>query len=264
MPDVDDELVWKGAWAAATAYDELDAVYAGSVVYVCVDAHTSAENNGPPDADFWELAAPSSVGDPYASVLEYRDAIGKTDDADDTTILRHLKAVTRLFERETGMWFGKDAVATTRLFKARYSDLLMLDYEHPCPGLASTVGVEIKVDTDSDGSFADETAWASTDYRLEPLQAASGPEPKPWHTIRAIGNQRFSTSALTQVTGIFGWPSVPEGVHAWVIEMTGIWRSENPRATGRMNELEEVVATSPVALSAVKRMKDAYMARVTL
>lgn len=264
MPDVDDELVWKGAWAAGTAYDELDAVYSGATVYICVAAHTSAENNGPPDADFWELAAQSSAGDPYASVTEYRSVIGKTDDADDTTILRHLKAVTRLFERETGLWFGKDSAPTTRLFRAKYSDILDLDYEAPCPGLASTSGLVIKVDTDGDESFADETAWDAADYTLEPLNAASGPEPQPWNTIRATGSKRFSPGSLVQVTGIFGWPSVPEGVWAWVIEMTGIWRSDNPRATGRLNELDAVVASSPVALSAVKRMKDAYLGRVTL
>lgn len=205
-----------------------------------------------------------AISDLYATVAEYRASIRKNDSADDPTLAAHLNACSRVFERETGQFFTKDAAAVVRLFRPKYSDMLFLDYEGNCPGIASTAGLEIKVDTDGDASFADETAWASTDYELLPRQAALGPEAKPYDRIKTLtsGSNSFIPGGLVQVTAIFGWPSVPAAVKADVIELCGIWRGENPRATGRMNELDEVLASSPMAMSLVKRFRDAYQARV--
>lgn len=205
-----------------------------------------------------------AISDAYATPQEYRAITGNTDTSDDPLIQRHLVTCSRLFDRETGQFFGRDATAVSRIFNARWSDRLDLTYEGGCPGIATIDSPNvpiIKVDTDADGSFADETAWSGTDYRLEPLQAAQGPEARPWTVIRAIGSKRFS--GLVQVTAVFGWPSVPSAVRDDVIELCGIWRSENPRATGRMDELDQVVTTSPMALSLVKRIRDAYLAEVT-
>lgn len=266
MPDVEDQLVWQGEWAAGESYVALDAVYSGATVYVCTANHTSAEGNAPPNDDFWELAAPSSVGSAYASVEEYRSVIEKTDDADDTVIERHLKAVSRFIDRKTGQFFSKDASAVARVFVAKYSDYLDLDYEGDCPGLASTSGLEIKVDTDDDSSFADETAWSTSDYDLLPRQADQGPEAKPWNRIevRRSSSQYFVPGNKVQVTGIFGWPSVPEAIWSATIELAALWRRESPGSTGTMMELDQTVNMSPVARGLVNRLLEAYPGRVSL
>jgi len=207
-----------------------------------------------------------AVTDAYATAAEYRAVAGKSDTAADAQILIDLTACTRLFERESGQFFTKDATAVARLFRPKWSDWLDLTYEGGCPGIATTSGLEIKVDTDGDGSFADETAWASTDYELHPLQADKGAEVRPWTDIKVArnGTQRFIPGGLVQVTAVFGWAAVPAAVKADVIEMCRLWRVETPRASGRILELEEATATSPLMMSLVTRIRTAYRSKVTL
>jgi hypothetical protein len=207
-----------------------------------------------------------AITDAYATAAEYRAVAGKSDTAQDAQVLIDLTACSRLFEREAGQFFNKDASVVNRVFRARRSDLLDLTYEGFCPGIASTSGLEIKVDTDGDGSFADETAWASSDYELHPLQAALGPEVKPWTDIKVSpnGTKSFIPGNRVQVTAIFGWPAVPAAVKADVIEMCRLWRVETPRASGRILELEEATATSPLMMSLVSRIRSAYRGKVTL
>lgn len=199
-----------------------------------------------------------AINEAYGTAQGYRARVGKSDTGDDLLIGRHLLTCSRLFDRETGQFFSKDAEPVARIFVPKWGDVLDLDYEGLCPGIADITDLEIKVDTDGDGSFADETAWAITDYDLYPLNADKGPEPKPWDRIKPLGSKRFIPGNKVQITAIFGWPAVPAAVEEDIYELCGIWRSENPRATGRMNELDQVVATSPVALSLVKRIKVAY------
>lgn len=200
-----------------------------------------------------------AINEAYATAQEYRAVTGKTDTADDMLIGRHLLTCSRLFDRETGLFFSRDEEPVARIFVPKWGDMLDLDYEGMCPGIADVTDLEIKVDTDGDDSFADETAWALTDYDLYPLNADKGPEPRPWDRIKPRGSKRFVPGNKVQVTAIFGWPAVPGAVRDDVIELCGIWRSENPRATGRMNELDQIVATSPMAMSMVRRIRDAYV-----
>ena len=201
----------------------------------------------------------------YATAQEYRANTGKSDGGDDPLISRHLETVSRLIDSLTGQYFGRDEEAVARVFKAKWSDRLDLTYEGNCPGIADITDLAIKVDTDDDGDFADETAWSAGDYELLPRQALQGSEPKPYTRIETPrrSSKRFSPGALVEVTAIFGWPAVPEGIWAETIELCGIWRGENPRATGRMAELDEVVSTSPMAMSLVKRIREAYGSMVT-
>jgi hypothetical protein len=206
-----------------------------------------------------------AINSAYATATEYKTTFGKTDTADDAIILTHLTAVSRFYEREAGQFFNLDASAVARVFRAKYPDVLWLNEDGFCPGVGELTGFEIKVDTDNDGSFADETAWASTDYELHPLNAADGPEARPWHLIRVPNwsTKSFQPGSLVQVTARYGWPAVPEAVKANVIELTGIWRSESPRGTGRLAELDEIVQTSPMAMSLVKKIRNDYAAKVT-
>lgn len=56
-----DSIVWQGAWADATAYDELDAVENNGNSYICILAHTSSATDEPGvgvnSATYWELMA---------------------------------------------------------------------------------------------------------------------------------------------------------------------------------------------------------------
>lgn len=201
----------------------------------------------------------AAITDPAVSVALYKQAIHVSNDDSDETIRRQLDFATEWLWDKCGQFFTKDASAVERIFRAKYSDRLDLDYEGNCPGIATTSGLIIKVDTDNDGSFADETAWASTDYELHPLQADKGPNPEPWNVIKTTpwGTKTFRPGGLVSVTAVFGHPSVPAIVKEVVIEWTAVWRMESPRATAQVNELDQIESVSPYHLGMLKRAIEA-------
>ncbi len=207
----------------------------------------------------------AAITDPLDTVANYKEWVHKTDSGDDNEIKTGLVMATQWWSAQAGQFFGVDAAVVPRLFKARYSDKLYLDYEGNCPGIATLTGLEVKVDTDNDGSFADETAWTiNVDFRVLPLQAAQGPLPKPWTEIEAIGSKRFSTTALTQVTAKFGWPAVPQFVKDGVKEWLAVWRGESIRTTARVSDLDQVETVSPYHMGQINKLRDISRARVTL
>lgn len=168
----------------------------------------------------------------YATVADYLTISGATSTSDETDaqIESLLSSAARQIDRVTGRTFGKDPTLapTTRLYRTRalqgplpygwaesenpyryggWTRMLTID------DLVSVTS--IKIDTDMDGSFADETALATTDYELWPNNALSGPEQWPYTAIYLPTNSAtfgFMPGALIQVIGIFGWPAVPETI----------------------------------------------------
>lgn len=199
-----------------------------------------------------------AIGDAYASAAEYRDRKRKQDTSPDATVLTQLTAVSRFLEREAGQFFNRDGAATARILFGDGSDVLFLKTEG-LPGIATTTGLVVKVDTDDDGSFADETAVTGVVAR--PLNAALGPEAAPYTELwlpSGASRSYFPTGYRVEVTADYGWPEVPDLIKELCIELTAIWRQESQRATGRIPELSQVVSESPYALSLVKRFRNAY------
>lgn len=75
-----------------------------------------------------------------------------------------------------------------------------------------TTGATVQIDIDGDGIF--ETTWTrNTDYLLEPLNAQADGWPYQWIRIHPRSAQRFPVwPRSVQVTGQFGWPTVPVNV----------------------------------------------------
>lgn len=207
-----------------------------------------------------------AIDDAYGSVPQYHSWIKAEDSSKDLQIADDLVMSSRWLEERCKQFFNKDDAVVNRVFRAKYSDLLDLDYEGNCPGIATTSGLVIKVDTDNDGSFADETAWDTTDYDLEPLQAALGPIARPYNTIRRkrSGSRSFVPGSLVQVTAVFGWPSVPLIVREVVLEWCAIWRGESIRTTTRVNDMSDVETVSPYHLGQMHKLIEVCTARVTL
>jgi hypothetical protein len=67
----------------------------------------------------------------------------------------------------------------------------------------------------------------------------------------------FPSGKWIDVSAKWGWPEVPEYVIEATMELTAIWQGSSPRSTGRMNELDEVVSMSPMAMGLVKRFVSA-------
>lgn len=183
-----------------------------------------------------------AITDAYASAAEYRAAVNKDDTAEDAEVLLDLTGVSRFMERKVDHFWTKDASAVTRVFNPRFGGR-DLDLDAPLVSVTS-----IKADTDRDGSFADETAWATTDYELLPHNAGDGPESKPYRTIHI---PEWSTQALftpgvrVQVEAVFGWPAVPEAIKRACIHLTAFLRLETPPAARSVNDIGEILEASP-------------------
>jgi len=182
-----------------------------------------------------------AIDSAYATAEEYRARQHKTDTGDDATILLDLTAVSRFIETHLGRFFTKDAAAVKRIFIGNGRTRLWL---------SDTVSITaIKIDEDDDGSFADESALAATDYELWPLNAAYGPLSEPYQAVdlTSWGETNAWTKDLhIEVEGVFGWPAVPEAIKAATIHITSILRIESPRATTRISEgMQEAIGASP-------------------
>ncbi len=119
----------------------------------------------------------------------------------------------------------------------------------------------IKIDEDMDGSFDDESALAVTDYELLPRNAALGAEPRPYTAIELTPwgtKYAFQPGARVEVTGIHGWPAVPEPVKRACIHLTAILRLETPRAQATVSELGQVVQSSPQARGIIRDLLTGY------
>jgi hypothetical protein len=201
-----------------------------------------------------------AVTDAYATAATYRSLLDKSDTAEDAEILTDLKAVSRFIERKTGRFFTVDASAVDRVYQATpYSERPRSLFIDDLVAITS-----IKVDTDDDGSFADEDAWASTDYELLPRNAADGPEPRPYTEvfIPSWSSKDFWGGHLVQVNATFGWPSVPAAIERATVHLAGILRLETPRATRQVNiGMETVIETSRQAQDIIAELVQVYAKR---
>lgn len=198
-----------------------------------------------------------AITDAYATASTYRDLVSKSDTGEDVEILTDLTSISRYMERRLGRWFTLDASAVARVYETT-----LLSNQPKSLFIDDLVTLtSIKVDEDDDGSFADESAWASTDYELLPHNVADGPEPgpymqihiPPWSSKNLWGNHRV------EVTATFGWPAVPGPIAQACVQLTGILRLETPRATRSVNITSEtVLETSPQAQEIVTALMQMY------
>ena len=204
-----------------------------------------------------------AISGAYASATQYRAAITKTDTTDDTEIDLDLDAVSRYLERRLGRFFNVDASDVTRIYDpgsrgARppggHKSLWIHDL--------TAAPTSVKIDKDNDGLFTDETALASTDFELYPLNAGVGPEARPYTRldVTAWGNEgSWPHNGRVQVIGKWGWLAVPAAITRATIHLTGILRLESPRATDRIpDDLNAAVATSPQGQAIVRQLMNVY------
>lgn len=211
-----------------------------------------------------------AITDAYVSAKEYRDVTGKPVDSADARIDLDLKAISRYLERKLGRFFTVDASDQTRVyipnwhggsFRGRMGGRTILYIDD-----LSAAPTSIKIDKDGDGSFADETALATTDYELHPLNASLGPEATPYTSIVLTpwGDEvTWPEGDRVQIVGKWGWPAIPEAIKRATIEIAALLRIETPRATNRIPEgFGQAIESSPQAQQIIWQIANAYK-RVT-
>jgi hypothetical protein len=163
----------------------------------------------------WTVGPASTLNQFYTSVEELKSRLKITDTNDDFELAAAVAAAADAIQGYTGRHFYQ--LTETRTYPPY--DL----YELPIDDLVSVSS--FKTDQDGDGVF--ETVWTqNTDYQLAIAendfnQMATG-VPRPYTLVKAInasGGGKFFPFAYPfshldriQITGVWGWPVVPQGV----------------------------------------------------
>jgi hypothetical protein len=152
----------------------------------------------------------------YATAEELKARFGLPDNLEDTLIESALDAESREIDQHCQRIFYITG-STTATFVAKDRYRLKPADTDVWVGDIVTI-TSLKTDAAGDGTF--ETTWTASDYQLWPVNAANGPEARPYTELRAVGAQTFPVPYSrsqrlnrVQITGTFGWPTqVPSAV----------------------------------------------------
>lgn len=199
----------------------------------------------------------------YAAPQEYRNhpLVNKSSAEDDYFIGRTLEAVSRMLDRKLNEPYGfhKDTVATTRVYESGQTIV----------PIASTAGLVVK----ASGGWP--VVWAeidpltiNEDFELLPQSPLPdhpytglylGPWPyTEWPPLVLDPTTYRATNYRVQVTAIHGWPAVPAAIKDATIILAATLIGESIYTTGRINELDNVVETSPQARMILKSLYQTY------
>ena len=153
-----------------------------------------------------------AMTNPYASLNDVKAAARITDNTEDSLLEIAIESSSRDIDAYTErVFFSSGATAVARVYIPQ--DIYLVETD-------DIISVTtIKSDTGGDGTF--DVTWAATDYQLEPLNGLAGGISTPTTRIRAIGDYLWpiyeprnvnSNQASVQVTGVFGFSSVPVAI----------------------------------------------------
>lgn len=169
----------------------------------------------------------------YATADEFKQTGMKgitVSDGNIPAIERALAAASRQIDKYTGWWkhgFWRDdagSAAVVRLYRTECTGELCIP-----EGLASITGLVVKADLDATGSY-ETTLTSGTSFTLMPDDALTDGWPYTSLEIVRSSGSYFPYAndgrPTVQVTGFFGWPSVPPEVkEATILQAAMIFRS---------------------------------------
>jgi hypothetical protein len=155
----------------------------------------------------------------YASLAEFKAAIGISDSSDDTALQSVLDATDALIDLYTDRKNGFGTATQTRYYTAEDYKYVLVD------DLVSITTLT----TDDDGNGTYETTWTvDTDYNLAPGNAALDGFPYNEIDVSVNWPRNFPRDVYrgVKVVGVFGWPAVPSAVkQAAIIQAGAVWSS---------------------------------------
>lgn len=158
----------------------------------------------------------------YADTTDLKARVGATGTSLDSLFDQVILAASRQIDAMTNDSFVA-VTAGTKYLTATWSDYLEL----PPGGLRTVTSLK----TDEDGDRVYEVTWATTDYDLEPFDAANQIPPRPYRTIRLTpdGLNEFPTIRRSvEIVGNWGWATVPDAVEeACLILATRLYERKN-------------------------------------
>lgn len=138
----------------------------------------------------------------YATLAQVKAAMRINDNVDDDLIETAIESASRQIDGHCERRFY--TTSATRVYVPNDSFVTEID------DLVSLT--TLKTTSDGDGF---DTTWTATDYQLEPLNGVAGGLDVSFTQIRAIGDFLFPIiqgEATVQVTGTFGWATVPTDI----------------------------------------------------
>ena len=153
-----------------------------------------------------------AMTNPYASLNDVKAAARITDTIDDGLLEIAIESSSRDIDAYTErVFFSTGATAVARVYIPQ--DIYLVETD-------DIISVTtLKSDSSGDGTF--DVTWAASDFQLEPLNNRAGGIDTPFTRIRAIGDYLWpvyeprnvnSNQASVQVTGVFGFASIPSAI----------------------------------------------------
>ena len=157
----------------------------------------------------------------YATLVDVKRQLDITDSVDDTLLELCIESASRAIDNMTERVFFQGTA--TRIFVPDDS------FYTPIDDLYSVTSVKTADDADQ----VYDITWQTTDYQLEPLNGTVNGTPWPYTGIRAVGDFLWPTvgaEATVQITGVWGWPSVPTAIkQACILQSARYYkRSDSP------------------------------------
>jgi hypothetical protein len=155
----------------------------------------------------------------YATLAEFKAAVGITDSTDDGALQSVLDATDTLIDLYCDRKTGFGTATETRYYTAE-------DYEYVLTDDLVSV-TTLQTDDDANGTY--ETTWtAGTDYVLAPRNAALDGFPYTEIDTSVTWPRNFPKDVYlgVKVVGVFGFPAVPAAVkQAEIIQAGAVWNS---------------------------------------
>jgi hypothetical protein len=155
----------------------------------------------------------------YATLAEFKAAVGITDSTDDGALQSVLDATDTLIDLYCDRKTGFGTASETRYYTAE-------DYEYVLTDDLVSV-TTLQTDDDANGTY--ETTWTvGTDYVLAPRNAALDGFPYTEIDTSVTWPRNFPKDVYlgVKVVGVFGFPSVPAAVkQAEIIQAGAVWNS---------------------------------------
>ena len=150
----------------------------------------------------------------YCSLADVKAAARITDTIDDTLLELSIESASREIDSYTERVFyqtGSEGTPVARVYVPQDSYVVETD---------DIISVTtLKTDSNGDGTF--DTTFDVSDFQLEPLNGLAGGIETPFTRIRSVGTFLWpvyeprnvdANQASVQVTGVFGFSSVPTAV----------------------------------------------------
>jgi len=155
----------------------------------------------------------------YATLAQFKAAVGITDSTDDTALQNVLDATDTLIDLYCDRKTGFGTASETRYYTAE-------DYQYVLTDDLVSI-TTLQTDDDANGTY--ETTWTSgTDYVLAPRNAALDGFPYTEIDTSVTWPRNFPKDVYlgVKVVGVFGFPSVPAAVtQAAIIQAGAVWSS---------------------------------------